>query len=118
MRNTMSKRIKHFSWSHPAVTILEVLLLLVLTLCVLGQWSLLFMLIGMTILISIIVLIFSMLYQTYQNAGSDDYHHPFSCILYSLVDPPSRSEQELNERKTEEFKPFVFKDHPEDSEHE
>ena len=114
----MSKRIKHFSWSHPAVTILEVLLLLVLTLCVLGQWSLLFMLIGMTILISIIVLIFSMLYQMYQNAGSDDYHHPFSCILYSLVDPPSRSEQELIERKAEEFKPFVFKDHPEDSEHE
>ena len=118
MRNIMSKRIKHFSWSHPAVTLLEVLLLLVLTLCVLGQWSLLFMLIGMTILISIIVLIFSMLYQMYRNAGSDDYHHPFSCILYSLVDPPSRSEQELNERKTEEFKPFVFKDHPEDSEYE
>ena len=109
---------KHFSWSHPAFTILEVLLLLVLTLCVLGQWSLLFMLIGMTILISIIVLIFSMLYQMYQNAGSDDYYHPFSCMLYSMLDPrPSRSEQELIERREEEFKPFVFKDHPEDSGH-
>ena len=36
-----------------------------------------------------------------------------------MLDPrPSRSEQELIERRDEEFKPFVFKDHPEDSEHE
>ena len=62
------------------------------------------------------MVIFSTMYQMYRNAGSDDYHRPFSCILYSLVDPPSRSEQELNERKTEEFKPFVFKVHSEDNE--
>jgi hypothetical protein len=119
MRNTINERIKHFSWSHPAFTVVEVLLLLVLTLCLLGQWSLLFMLIGLVIFISINGLIFSMLYQTYRNASSDDYHHPFSCMLYSMLDPlPSRSEQELIERREEEFKPFVFKDHPEDSAHE
>jgi len=77
------------------------------------------MLIGITILIRINVLIFSMMYQTYRNASSDDYHHPFSCMLYSMLDSrPSRSEQELIERREEEFKPFVFKDHPEDNEHE
>jgi hypothetical protein len=96
-----------------------VLLLLVLGLGVLGQWSLLFMLIGMTIVVSINVLIFSMMYQMYRNVGSDDYHHPFSCMLYSLVDPrASCSEQERIERQAEEFKPFVFKDHPEVSGYE
>jgi hypothetical protein len=118
MRNTINERIKHLYWLHPAFTIAEVLLILVLTLCLLGQWFFLFVLIGLAIIISINVLIFSMMYQTYRNAGSDDYHHPFSCMLYSLDDPPSRSEQELIERKAEEFKPFIFKDHPEDSEHE
>jgi len=114
----MSKRIHHFSWSHPAFTVVEVLLLLVLTLCVLRQWSILFILVCMTAFFGISMLLFSTMHQMNRNSGSDDYHHPFSCILYSMVDPrPSRSEQERIERQ-EEFKPFVFKDHPEDSEHE
>jgi Ca2+/Na+ antiporter len=115
----MSKRIQSFSWTHPAITIVEVVLLIVLTLCVLGQWSFLFMLIGMTLLVSINVLIFLLMYKMYRNEDSDDYYHPFSCMLNSLVDPcSSRSEQEHIERQEEEFKPFVFKDHPENSEHE
>jgi len=37
----------------------------------------------------------------------------------SVVDPrPSRSEQERIEQEQEDFKPFVFKDHPEDGRHE
>lgn len=119
MKNILSQKINNFFVLHPAfLTLLLIILLLVLSLGVFGQWYLLFMLIGLAIIISINVLIFSMMYQTYRNAGSDDYHHPFSCMLYSLVDPPSRSEQERIERKAAEFKPFVFKDHPEDSEHE
>jgi hypothetical protein len=40
-------------------------------------------------------------------------------MLYSVVDPrPSLSEQERIERQEEDFKPFVFKDHPEDSGYE
>lgn len=107
----MSKRMKQFSWSHPAFTVVEVSLLLVLTLCILGQWSLVFMLTGMSIFLSIIVLIFSLMYQLSRNASSDVYHHPFSCMLYSLVDPHE-------EHQEEEFKPFVFKDHPAENGHE
>jgi len=40
-------------------------------------------------------------------------------MLYSVVDPrPSRSDQERIERQVEDFKPFIFKDHLEDSGHE
>ena len=37
---------------------------------------------------------------------------PFSCMLYSLVDPQEEHQEE------EEFKPFVFKDHPAENGHE
>ena len=107
----MSKRMKQLSWSHPAFTVVEVSLLLVLTLCILGQWSLVFMLTGMSIFLSMIALIFSLMSQLSRNVGSDVYHHPFSCMLYSLVDPHE-------EHQEEEFKPFVFKDHPEENGHE
>ena len=78
----MSKRMKQFSWSHPAFTVVEVSLLFVLTLCILGQWSLVFMLTGMGIFLSIIVLIFSLMSQLSRNASSDVYHHPF--FLHAL----------------------------------
>jgi hypothetical protein len=124
MRNIMSKRIQHFSWSHPAFTAVEILLLLILVLCVCGQWYILFMMVCITTFISISMLLLSTMYQMNRNSGSDDYHHPFTYlptyrILDSLADPrPSRSEQERIEQQGEDFKPFVFKDHPEDSEHE
>ena len=46
----------------------------------------------------------------------DDNHLPYSCMLSSLVDPPTSSlEHERIERQAEEFKLFVFKHYPEDS---
>lgn len=112
MRNTISMKLQRFFVFHPNfLTLLLVILLLVLVLGVFGQWYLLFMLAFMAIFFSISELLFSTMYQLNRNASSDDCQHPFSCILYSLVDPePSRSMQERIERQEEEFKPFVFKD--------
>jgi hypothetical protein len=93
-------------------------LLVMFGLGVLGQWYLLFILVGMAIFLSIGVLVFSTMLHVNRDSGSDDNHLPLTYLpmyrmLYSVVDPrPSRSEQELIERQQEDFKPFVFKDHP------
>lgn len=115
MRNIINKKIPNYIMSNSDLqTLLLSLLLGVLVIAVLGQWEILFILIGMTIIFGINALNFSMLYQMYRNVGSDDYYHPFSCMLNSLAD----SHQERIEPKEEDFKPFVFKDNPEDSGHE
>ncbi len=99
------------------------LLLVMLVLGVLGQWYLVFILVGMPIFLSISVLVFSTMLHVNRDSGSDDNHLPFTFLpmyrmLYSVVDPrPSRSEQERIERQQEDFKPFVFKEHPEDGGH-
>lgn len=118
MINIMSNRIRQFSWSHPAFTVVEILLILVLTLCVLGQWSILFILTCITAFYGVSMLLFSTMYQMNRNSGSSDHHYPFTYLpTYPMLDSlfdrsQSHSEQELQE---EEFKPFHFKDHAEDS---
>ena len=99
------------------------LLLVMLVLGALGQWDLAITLVAMVILLSLIVRVSSTMLQVNRDSGSDDNHLPFTFLpmyrmLYSVVDPrPSRSEQERIERQQEDFKPFVFKEHPEDGGH-
>jgi hypothetical protein len=124
MSNSMSNKMQHFLAFHPAILVVVALLLSVLGLGVLGLWDLIFIPVGLTIFFSISVLVFLTMLQVSRNSGSDDNHLPFTYLpmygmLYSVVYPrPSGSEQERIERQEQDFKPFVFKDHPEDSEHE
>jgi len=99
------------------------ILLVILVLGVLGHWDLALTLVGMVIFLSISVLLFSTARQVNRDYGLHDNRLPFYLTFYnmlnSVVDPrPSRSEQERIEQEQEDFKPFVFKDHPEDGRHE
>ena len=99
------------------------ILLVILVLGVLGHWDLALTLVGMVIFLSISVLLFSTARQVNRDYGLHDNRLPFNLTFYntlnSVVDPrPSGSEQERIEQEQEDFKPFVFKDHPEVGRHE
>src|SRR2546429_9754367 len=94
------------------------LLPVILVLGGLGHLVLSLTLFGMVIFLNIIVLLFSTARQLNRDYGFHDNRLPFYLTFYnmlnSVVDPrPSRSEQERIEQQQEDFKPFVFKDHPE-----
>ena len=111
---------QHFSAFRRALVVGVALLMVMLVLGALGRWDLAITLVGMAILLSISVLVFSTMLQVNRDSGSDDNHLPFTFLpmyrmLYSVVDPrPSCSEQERIERQQEDLKPFVFKEDPED----
>ena len=123
MSDKMINRKQRFFAFRPALAAGMAILLVILVLGVLGHWDLALTLVGMVIFLSISVLLFSTARQVNRDYGLHDNRLPFYLTFYnmlnSVVDPrPSRSEQERIEQEQEDFKPFVFKDHPEDGRHE
>ena len=118
MSNKMINRKQRFFAFRRAHAAGMAILLVILVLGVLGHWDLALTLVGMVIFLSISVLLFSTARQVNRDYGFHDNRLPFYLTFYnmlnSVVDPrPSRSEQERIEQQQEDFKPFVFKDHPE-----
>src|SRR2546429_7298733 len=118
MSNKMINRKQRFFAFRPAHAAGMAILLVILVLGGLGHWDLALTLVGMVIFLSISVLLFSTARQVNRDYGFHDNRLPFNLTFYnmlnSVVDPrPSRSEQERIEQQQEDFKPFVFKDHPE-----
>ena len=123
MSDKMINRKQRFFAFRPALAAGMAILLVILVLGGLGHWDLALTLVGMVIFLSISVLLFSTARQVNRDYGLHDNRLPFYLTFYnmlnSVVDPrPSRSEQERIEQEQEDFKPFVFKDHPEVGRHE
>lgn len=90
-------------------------LLVTLVLGALGHWDLALTWVVVAILFSILLLKERLLHRTEDSHHRQTFLGFFPLLFYRAGNSlRERAEHELIEREVEDFKPFVFKDHPED----
>ena len=121
MRNTKINRKQHSFAFRLTLAVGLTFLLVTLILGALGQWN-------RAVTLDAMVIFFSLLVLTVHKVTRPSSHVSdlgmtvygfFFLPFYSRIDPLRLyAEHEQIERQEEDFKPFVFKDHPEDGRHE